>query len=155
MAETRNIKNEELEPTEKTGGDFFDTDKGGTTRGTEKATGTESEIENETEEDFVDQGRSPTPFEISRTRFYNSEKKKNDAKASVFNVLKYLIPIFTSIIIGLLAFFGGVWAYKLNNIAEPIGGLKVEVQYLKEGITELKAEVNSLQDRLNNRPAVQ
>lgn len=155
MAETPNIKNEELELTERTGADFFDTDTSGTTRGTERATGTESEIADKTEEDFVNQGRSPTPFEISRTLFYDSEKKKNDAKASVFNVLKYLIPIFTSIIIALLAFFGGVWAYKLNNIAEPIGGLKVEVQYLKEGITELKAEVDNLQDRLNNRPAVQ
>ena len=155
MAETRNIKNEELEPTEKTGGDFFDTDKGSTSRGTEKPIGTESGIENETEEDFVDRGRSPTPFEISRTRYYDSEKRKNDAKTAVFNVLKYLIPIFTSIIIGLLAFFGSVWAYKLNNIAEPIGGLKVEVQYLKESIIELKTEVKNLQDRLNNGPAVQ
>ena len=76
MAETRNIKNEELEPTEKTGGDFFDTDKGSTSRGTEKPIGTESGIENETEEDFVDRGRSPTPFEISRTRYYDSEKEK-------------------------------------------------------------------------------
>ena len=55
------------------------------------------------------------------------------------NVLKYLIPIFTSLIIGLLAIFGGIWAYKLNNIAEPIGGIKVEIQYIKENqIGQLK-----------------
>lgn len=152
MADIKNIKNDDLGATEKIGGDFFDTDKDGTSRGTEKTLGAENEIVSETEEDFVDQGRSPTPFEISRMRYYNSEKKKNDAKVVIFNVLKYLIPIFTSIIIALLAFFGSVWAYKLNNIAEPIGGLKVEAQYLKKDITELKAEVRGLQERINNMP---
>ncbi len=146
MTDTRNIKNEEIEATEKTGGDFFDDKKEETSQDTEKSVGTESGIVNETEEDFVDQGRNPTPFEISRIRYYDSEKKKNDAKTSVFTVLKYLIPIFASIIIGLLAFFGGIWAYKLNNIAEPIGGLKVEVQYLKENITELKTKIKDLQN---------
>lgn len=146
IADTRNIKSEELEVTEKTGGDFFDDRKEETSKNAKKATGAESDIANETEEDFVDQGRNPTPFEISRTRFYDSEKKKNEAKTSVFNVLKYLILIFTSLIVGLLAIFGGIWAYKLNNIAEPIGGLKVEVQNLKEDITELKTEIKNLRD---------
>ncbi len=151
MADTKNIKNDELETSQKTGEGFFSSPKEETTKETKELEDAGQEIISETEEDIIDQGRNPTPFEISRIKYYDSEKEKNDAKTAVFNILKYLIPIFTSLIIGLLAFFGGVWAYKLNNIAEPIGGLKIEVQYLKENISELKNEIRNLQEKVNLR----
>ena len=83
-----------------------------------------------------------TPAEISKKKYYDSQKKKEDAKTAVFNVLKFLIPIGTSVVIGLLAIFGAIWAYKLNNIAEPIGGMKVEIQYIKENIQEIKNQLS-------------
>lgn len=88
-------------------------------------------------------------MEISRTKYYNSEKKKNDAKIVVLNVLKYLIQIFVSLIVGLLAIFSGIWAYKLNNIAEPIGGIKVEIQYIKEDIADTKVQIQKLWDKVD------
>lgn len=154
MADSRNINSEELEVTGKTGGKFFDSQIEGTSSRTEKAMGTGLLIASDTEEDRIDRGTSPTPLEISQKQYYDSQKRKNDATIAVLNVLKWLIPIFFSIVIGLLAFFGSVWAYKLNNIAEPIGGLKVEVQYSKENINELKSEIKNLQEKMKNQPIV-
>lgn len=157
MAETKSIKNEELESSDKTGEDFFSAKKEETTQATETASGIGNEVEDD-EEEITREGRNPTPLEISKTKYYNSEKKKNDAKAAVLNVLKYLIPIFTSLIVGLLAIFGGIWAYKLNNIAEPIGGIKVEIQYIKENIADLKTQMKDMQnklDKINNKTGTQ
>ncbi len=145
MGESKEIKSDELGTSLKTGGNFFDIQKEGTTQrkdSKEKGVDLISEEDDSSRKD----GRL-TPLEASQKRYYESEKKKNDAKTGFFNVLKFSIPIFVSIIIGLLAFFGGIWAYKLNNIAEPIGGLKVEVNYIKETIIELKAEIKTLQEK--------
>lgn len=141
MAETK-IKSEEIETSRQTGDNLFDTKKDTTTNIPD-----DKEIESEVEE--VEKGKPSTPFEISRTKYYNSEKKKNEAKTAVLNVLKYLIPIFVSLVVGLLAIFGGIWAYKLNNIAEPIGGIKVEIQYIKENIADTKTQIQKLQDKID------
>jgi cell division protein FtsB len=148
MTENLDIRNEELELTGKTGEDFFPSKKEQTVKTTESARGFGNGVEDDDEKP-VREGRSQTPLEISRTGFYNSEKRKNDAKTAVLNILKYLIPIFTSVMVGLLAVFGGIWAYKLNNIAEPIGGIKVEIQYIKENINELKTQVKDFQNKLD------
>jgi len=47
-----------------------------------------------------------------------------------------------------LQFFGGIWAYKLNNIAEPIGGIKVEIQYIKENIADTKDQIQNCKIKL-------
>lgn len=144
MADTR-IKSEELATSRKTGDSAFDFKKNDTTN-------IDEDIENESiseKNEQTQEGKNLTPFEISRTKYWNSEKKKNDAKTAVLNVLKYLIPIFTSFIVGLLAIFGGIWAYKLNNIAEPIGGIKVEIQYIKENMTDLKIQIKEIQSKLD------
>ena len=144
MAETR-IKSEELATSRKTGDGTFDIKKDETTNINEDI---ESESISEKDEQ-IEEGKNLTPFEISRTKYWNSEKKKNDVKIAVLNVLKYLIPIFCSLIVGLLAIFGGIWAYKLNNIAEPIGGIKVEIQYIKENFKEIKDKVQKLQKEVD------
>ena len=144
MADTR-IKSEELATSRKTGDSTFDIKKDDTTN-------IDEDVENESiseKDEQIQEGKNLTPLEISRTKYYNSEKKKNDAKTAVLNVLKYLIPIFVSLIVGLLAIFGGIWAYKLNNIAEPIGGIKVEIQYIKENIADTKAQIQKLQDKVD------
>ena len=110
MSDTRNVKNSDPEATEKTGSDFFDKGKDETSKTTKK-TDLDSNIINETEEEITEQGTNPTPFELSRIRYYNSEKKKNEAKSAVLGVLKYLIPIFATLIIGLLAVFGGIESF--------------------------------------------
>lgn len=142
MVDTR-IKSEELETSRKTGDSTFDIKK-------EDTTTIDQDIENENiseKNEQTQESKNLTPFEISRTKYWNSEKKKNDAKTAVLNVLKILIPIFTSLTVGLLAIFGGIWAYKLNNIAEPIGGIKVEIQYIKENITDLKLQIKEMQSK--------
>ena len=143
MAETR-IKSEELETSRKTGDSIFDTKKDTTTNVEDDS---ETKSTDKIDEEKIE--KVSTPAEISRIKYYDSEKKKNDAQTAVLNVLKYLIPIFVSLIVSLLAIFGGIWAYKLNNIAEPIGGIKVEIQYIKEGIKDTKAQIQKLQDKVD------
>lgn len=132
------VKNDELETTRKTGDTFFDDKNDRTT-----TTGDDLDDDIKQEDDVSEKGEGRlTPFELSRTRYYMSQKKKEDAKTAVLSMLKYLIPIVVSVVVGLLAIFGGIWAYKLNNIAEPIGGIKVEIQYIKEDLKELKEQLN-------------
>ncbi len=147
QSERKNIKSEELETSEKTGEDIFSLNK----KDEPTHTYTEKDSDNETiiGKERGDSGVAPTPAEISRKKYYNSEKRKNDAKTAFFNVLKWLVPIFVSIIVGLLAFFGAVWAYKLNNIAEPIGGIKVEIDNLKKDRDKNELNIEKLEDRLN------
>jgi cell division protein FtsB len=144
MADVK-IKSEELATSRKTGDTTFDVKK-------EDTTNIDEDLENEKisdKDEQTEEGKSLTPFEISRTKYWNSEKKKNEAKTAVLNILKYLIPIFVSLIVGLLAIFGGIWAYKLNNIAEPIGGIKVEIQYIKGNIADTKVQIQKLQDKID------
>lgn len=49
----------------------------------------------------------------------------------------------------LRTFYGIFWAYKVNNVAEPIGGMKVEMQYIKENITDIKSQIQKLQDKID------
>jgi hypothetical protein len=100
------------------------------------------------EHQFYDD-RNLTPLDRHKIAYYDSIKNTNIAKIKVFNVLKYLIPTFFSLIVGLLAFFGTIWAYKLNNIAEPIGGIKVEIQYIKENLGDLKAQIKDVREIVN------
>lgn len=137
MAETK-IKSEEIETSRQTGDNLFDTKKDITTNIPD-----DKEIESEVEE--TEKGKPSTPFEISRTKYYNSEKKKNEAKTKLFDATRYAIYI----ILGFGAIYGIVWAYKVNNIAEPIGGMKVEIQYIKENITDIKTQIQKLQDKVD------
>jgi len=137
VAETK-IKSEGLETSRKTGESFFDTKKDITTNieaEDESADkGTEEKIE-----------KNQTPAEISRKKYYDSEKTKNDAKAKLFDAIKYAIYI----LLGLGAIFVIIWAYKVNNIAEPIGGMKVEIQYLKDNLKDIKDQMQKLQDKVD------
>ena len=136
MAETK-IKSEEIETSRQTGDNLFDGKKDITTNIPD---------EKETEsEDEAEKGKNSTPLEVSRTKYYNSEKKKNEAKTKLFDAIRYAIYI----ILGFGAIYGIVWAYKVNNIAEPIGGIKVEIQYIKENITDIKTQIQKLQDKVN------
>ncbi len=137
MAETK-IKSEEIETSRQTSDNLFDTKKDITTNIPD-----DKEIESEVEE--KENGKSSTPFEASRTKYYNNEKKKNEAKTKLFDAIRYAIYI----ILGFGAIYGIVWVYKVNNIAEPIGGMKVEIQYIKENITDIKTQIQKLQDKVD------
>ena len=137
MAETK-IKSEELETSRKTGEGFFDTKKDITTN-----IEAEDESANKGTEEKIK--KNQTPAEISRKKYYDSEKKKDNAKAKLFDAIKYAIYI----LLGFGAIYGIVWAYKVNNIAEPIGGMKVEIQYLKENLKDTKDQVRKLQDKVD------
>jgi len=137
MAETK-IKNEEIETSRQTSDSLFDAKKDITTNILD-----DKEIESEAEE--AEKGKSSTPFEDSRTKYYNSENKKNEAKTKLFDAIRYAVYI----ILGFSAIYGIVWAYKVNNIVEPIGGMKVEIQYIKENITDMKIQIQKLQDKVN------
>ena len=144
--ETKNIKSEDTEISKKTGEDIFSIDKNEPT--THIATNDEDD-DNKAEAKNGAFENNSSPAEISRKKYYDSEKNKNDAKTKVFNVLKYLIPIFFSLVVGLLAIFGGIWAYKLNNIAEPIGGIKAEIENLKSNNNIFRSDIDKLEDRVN------
>lgn len=140
MSETR-IKSEELSTSRKTGDSTFDIKKDDTTNIYE-------DIENESiseKDEQTQEGKNLTPFEISRKEYYESEKKKDDAKAKLFDAIRLVIYIS----LGFGAIYGIVWAYKVNNIAEPIGGIKVEIQYIKENIADTKAQIQKLQDKVD------
>jgi cell division protein FtsB len=137
MAETK-IKSEEIEILRQTGDNLFDTKKDVTTNIPD-----DKEIESEVEE--TEKGKPLTPLEISRTKYYDSEKDKNEAKAKLFDAFRYAIYI----VLGLGAIYGIFWAYKVNNIAEPIGGMKVEIRYIKESISDIKNKVQKLQDKVD------
>jgi len=94
MAETK-IKSEEIETSCQTGDNLFDTKKDTTTNMPD-----DKEIESKAEE--TEKGKPSTPFEISRTKYYNSEKKKNEAKTKLFDAIRYAIYI----ALGLGAIYG-------------------------------------------------
>jgi cell division protein FtsB len=148
MIDAKNIKSEELETSIETGEEVFRSKKEDKTQAINKLVETEAGTIEDTEEQ-VGKGKILTPFEISRTKYYNSGKRKNDAKVAVLNILKYLIPIFVSFLVGLLAILGAIWAYKLNNITEPIGGIKVEIQYIKENYNDIKDQMQKLRDKVD------
>lgn len=137
MAETK-IKIEELETSRKTGESFFDNKKDITTN-----IETEDESVNKGTEEKIE--KNQTPSEISRKIYYDSEKKKEDAKAKFFDALRF--AVYT--LLGLAAIYVIFWAYKVNNIAEPIGGMKVEIQTLKDNFKDAKDQIQKLQDKVD------
>ncbi|MBU2540268.1 hypothetical protein KJ786_03910 [Patescibacteria group bacterium] len=145
--ERKDIKSEGLEISKETGGEGFSLNK----KEDLTSIDTKEDFHNKTDIDTSEEnfGAAPTPVDISRKKYYDSERDKNKAKITLFNVLKYLIPIFVSIVIGLLALFGAIWAYKLNNIAEPIGGIKAEINNLKSNNNDIEADIEKLEDRIN------
>lgn len=132
------IKSEELETSRRTSDSIFDSKKDSTTNISD-----DKKIEGEIEK--TEKGKNLTPFEISRTKYYNSEKKKNKAQAQFFNAIRYAIYI----LLGFGAIYGMVWAYKVDNIAEPIGGMKVEIRYIKENFKDTKDQIQKLQDKID------
>jgi hypothetical protein len=107
-------------------------------------TGIDSDDEDETRggETF-----SLTPVERSRKKFF-------DEKASFFRVAKWGVGILLTllgIIATVLAIF---YAYSISNVAEPIGGIKVEIEHLKEDNKDSKDRLKKVEDRLNNLPRV-
>jgi cell division protein FtsB len=144
--ETKSIKSDDTEISQKTGEDIFSIDKN---EPTTRIVTNDDEDDNKADTKNGDFENNASPAEISRKKYYDSEKKKNDAKTAIFSILKYLIPIFFSLVVGLLAIFGGIWAYKLNNIAEPIGSIKTEIENLKSNNNIFRSDIEKLEDRIN------
>lgn len=144
--ERKNIKSEELEISQKTGGDIFSLKKEEPTH-----TYTKEDYKNKISDstDSINSGTVSTPAEISKMKYYDSEKKKNDAKTKLFNTLRWLAPLFVALLIGLLSFFSIVWVYKLKNIAEPIGGIKAEINNLIKDNDKNEIDIGKLEDRIN------
>ncbi|MFH1544007.1 MAG: hypothetical protein ABIE03_05760 [Patescibacteria group bacterium] len=139
--ETENIKNEDIENSEKTGGDIFPIDKNESTTSTET---NDNKEENMAEIKNGEFENSASPAEISKKKSYDSEKIKNDAKAKLFDGIRYAIYI----IVGFGAIYGIIWAYKVNNIAEPIGGMKVEIKYINKDLENKKTQIEKNQEKI-------
>ncbi|MEX1014384.1 MAG: hypothetical protein WDZ80_04455 [Candidatus Paceibacterota bacterium] len=108
----------------------------------DRSTGIDSDDEEDISggEDFM-----LTPTERSRKKFF-------DQKASFFRVIKWGVGILLTlfgIIATVLAIF---YAYNISNIAEPIGGIKVEIEYLKKDNKDAKDRLINLENRVNILP---
>lgn len=92
---------------------------------------------------------SQKPVEIAQQKFYESQKKLNDSKSACWDRFKTIMTV-AGIFMGLIiAFLGIFWAYKLSNIAEPIGGIKAEMQFIKDDNKDIKDRIQKNEDRLN------
>mgnify|MGYP001598211881 FL=1 len=106
----------------------------------DRPTGTDSDDEEET-------GGGET-FTLSPTD--RSRKKFFDEKASFFRVAKWGVGILMTLL-GLIATVLAIfYAYNISNVAEPIGGIKVEIEHLKEDNKDTKGKIQKLEDQVRD-----
>lgn len=106
-------------------------------------------ITDENESDNTSDNYSAKPVDIAKQKYYESQKNLNDSKTACWNCFKTIMTV-AGIFIGvIIAFLGIFWAYNLSNIAEPIGGIKAEMQFIKNDNKDIKERIQKNEDRLN------
>lgn len=102
------------------------------------------------ESDNSDQNYSAKPVDIAKQKYYESQKKLNDSKTECWNRFKTIMTV-AGVFVGLIITFLGIfWAYKISSIAEPIGGIKNEMQNIKDENKELKDRIQRNEDKFDN-----
>ena len=105
------------------------------------------DVVNEEDETVVETG-SVTPEQKARQRYHESQKKYYDSKKELMDRLKFIATSaawFAGFAATILTLF---YAYQINNIAEPVGGLKEAVDTIKSDILELNDNVDEIEDYL-------
>ncbi len=130
-----------------TGGKFVDK----VTNSTESTPDLNNEvISDENESENTSENYSAKPVDIAKQKYYESQKSLIDAKAECWNRFKTIMTV-SGVFIGLIiAFLGIFWAYKISNIAEPIGGIKNEMQNIKDENNDLKNRIQRNEDKFDN-----
>jgi len=72
-----------------------------------------------------------TPTEEADIAWRESETEKNSVKTQVWKAFKNSIYPLASLIGLLLTILAIFWGYKISSISEPIGGIKTDIEYLK------------------------
>ncbi len=107
-------------------------------------------ISDENESENTSENYSAKPVDIAKQKYYESQKSLNDAKIVCWNRFKTIMTV-SGVFIGLIiAFLGIFWAYKISNIAEPIGGIKNEMQNIKDDNNDLKDRIQRNEDKFDN-----
>lgn len=115
-------------------------------------TGADMEEENKQTPDheiFSPNAYTPKPVEIAQEQYYLAQKKLDESKASFWKTLKGIAHAFAWLLGLLVAVLSVFWAYSLTSIAEPIGGVKADIQSIKEENKEIKIQIQKNEDRLN------
>jgi len=121
------------------------------TNSTESILSADADVTNDKNEseNVPNSSYSPKPVDIAKQKYYESEKNLGDSKTACWNRFKTIMTV-AGIFIGfLISFLAIFWAYKLNNIAEPIGGIKAEMQSIKDENKDIKAKIQKNEDRLD------
>lgn len=105
------------------------------------------DVVNEEDETVVETG-SVTPEQKARQRYHEAQKNYFDSKKELMDRLKLIATILAGFIGFGLTFIGIFWAYQINNIAEPVGGLNEAVGTIKSDIFELNENVDEIEDYL-------
>lgn len=141
MANSTPISNEELDNTT------------ATTVGISPASIVKTETNNtaivDEEKQSVVKEHVPTPEEVAKKAYYDSQKKLNDAKTKLWETLITIAKVFGVFIGFLLTILTAIWAYNINSIAEPIGGIKENIKNLEKTNDDLSGRINKSDDRLN------
>lgn len=147
MNKTEITNQEESLKSGPTGGGFIDKKKDST----ESVPDTTSEIIGDDEnQENSNQNYSAKPVDIAKQQYYESQKKLNDSKAKCWDRFKTIMTV-AGVFIGLIITFLGIfWAYKISNIAEPIGGLKNEMKNIKDQNNELKDRMQRSEDKIDD-----
>ena len=149
MIDDKELHNDELEPSVKTGGENDLVEGTSTEIPSDDVQKTTGNIGN----DIIssgDSGEQPmTPAEISKKRYHDAQAAKEMAKAKCFKALKICIYFLGGLIGLAIAALSIYWAYGLSSIAEPIGGIKEGIRYMEKDISEHKININALEKKLN------
>jgi len=107
---------------------------------------TSTEIREEKRES-EDTKKALTPLQESQKELFEAKTKKENIKKVFFKFLMWVIGISIPVLIGFAL-------YKMNNISEPIGAIKNEIEHLKESNKGFKDNLKDLEvkiDLIKNR----
>jgi len=116
-----------------------------------KKNGTNTNSENEKEDDaaIIESKVEPlTPQEAIEKQYKQSLIKKESQKAAFYSVMKIVVPIFSTIVVAIIISFATIWLYKIDKLSEPIGGIKADIQNIKDRNREIKSEIFIIEERL-------
>lgn len=89
-----------------------------------------------------------SPEERAKTEFYKAEKRAQASAADLYDCKKTIYTYGSWFLGFLLACLSIFWAYKINNISEPIGGLKEAVKNNSAQIEKNENAIHEIENAL-------
>lgn len=93
-------------------------------------------------------GEQLTPLDQIQKTAFESEVKKNTAKANFFKVMTWFVPTLISVIVAVVSVLIAIWANNTDNITKPMGALEADVANLKKASDTNQDAIQRQENRL-------